>query len=257
MLKTSDPSAVRISSARRGERTARGRGVSRSDHEVQFDLAGRGENRRFDRRRGLQPPRVDRLCPLLDVRLPSSHGEERRSEQPLRTGPRRERPGDKSIHHRQQFARRSGQEDDQAVTDVDHLAGCGPIRILEDGAALNHQPLPPVHVGHLQAPARKPLHQALDDVGMLDEGKAEHVRQRIAGHIVVGRPEAAGQDDEVGAFERAPQVLGDLTTVVADHGLRPQLDAERAQPLREHERVRIEPRRSQQLAPDRDDLGCL
>ena len=121
----------------------------------------------------------------------------------------------------------------------------------------NHQTLPPVHVGHLQAPARKALHQALDDVGMLDEGKANHVCQRIARHVIVGRPEAAGQDDQVGALERAPQMLADLAPVVADNGLRPQLDAERAQSLREHERVRIEPRRSQQLAADRDDLGRL
>ncbi len=39
---------------------------------VQFDLTRRGENRRLDRRCSLQPPRVDRLRQLLDVRLPAS-----------------------------------------------------------------------------------------------------------------------------------------------------------------------------------------
>ena len=51
-------------------------------------------------------------------------------------------------------------------------------------------------------------------------------------HVVVGRSEAAGQDHEVDAIERASKMLGDFAAAVADDGLRPQLDAERGQASR-------------------------
>ena len=92
--------------------------------------------------------------------------------------------------------------------------------------------------------------------GYSTSGTTHDISQRIARDVVVGRPEAAGQDDEVDAIESAAQVLGDFAATVADDGLRSQLDAERSQPLREKERVRIEARRAQQLAADRDDLGA-
>ena len=130
-------------------------------------------------------------------------------------------PDDEGLDHRPQLARRSRQEDDEPAADVDHLTGRGSIRVLENDTPLNHQGLPPVHVGHLQTPACKPLHEAVNDLGVLDERKAEHVCQRIPGHVIVGRPEAAGQDDEIDAIQRTPEVLGNLPAVVADHGLRP------------------------------------
>ena len=171
---------------------------------------------------------------------------------PTRAG---ERPSDERVRHRLQLARRSWKKHDEAVPDLHHLSGRSAVGIVENDAALNDQRLTAIHVGHREAAPRKPLAESLDNLRILDERHTQHVSQRIARNIVVGRPEAAGQDHEVDAVEGAAQVLGYLTAVVPDDGLRSQLDAEGSEPLGKEERVRVEARRAQQLAPDRKDLG--
>ncbi len=70
------------------------------------------------------------------------------------------------------------------------------------------------------------LSQALDNVCVLDERHREHVGHGVSRHVVVGRPQAAGENHEVDALERTPYELRDLAPVVADDGLCAQLDAE-------------------------------
>ncbi len=134
--------------------------------------------------------------------------------------------------------------------------GAVPLGLSRTVPPSSHHRLPPVDVRHPKSAARKSLPKPLDDLGILrSRGRPTTSATSVAGHIVVGGTEAAGQDDEVDALERAPEMPRDLAPVVADHGLRPQLDAERREALGEEQRVGVEAGRAQQLAADRDDLG--
>ena len=112
------------------------------------------------------------------------------------------------------------------MPDLHHLPGRSAVGIVENHAALNDQRLTAIHVGHREAAPRKPLDESLHNLRILDERHTQHIRQRIARHIVVGRPQPAGHDHEVDAVEGAAQVLGYFTAIVPDNGLRSQLDAE-------------------------------
>ena len=50
---------------------------------------------------------------------------------------------------------------------------------------------------------------------------------RVAGEIVVGRPEPAAHDDRIGGLEQPPQLHFDPTDVVADLHLDERVDAAR------------------------------
>jgi len=112
------------------------------------------------------------------------------------------------------------------MADFDHLSRCGAIRILENDATLDDERLAAIYVRHRETPAGKALHEALDDVMVLDEGAAQHVGQRITGHVVVGWTETPGQDDDVGTVERAAEMLGNLAATITHDALRPELDPE-------------------------------
>jgi hypothetical protein len=119
---------------------------------------------------------------------------------------------------------------------------------------MRHLRLAAVVVRHPHVAAGEPPLDRGDDSGIFGELQAEHFGDDLTRHVVVGRPETASQDDEVRPGERVSEQLREQLPIVADDGLGAQVDAERGEAIREEQRVRIEPRRSEQLAAHRDDL---
>ena len=64
--------------------------------------------------------------------------------------------------------------------------------------------------------------------GILDEREAEHIGDGLARQIVVGRPEPAGEDDQVARDDASAKTSLSTCAIVADDRLGLQLDAERA-----------------------------
>ena len=65
-----------------------------------------------------------------------------------------------------------------------------------------------------------------DDRRILDQRPADDAGDRVARHVVVGRPEAAGQDDQVGARQRVRDDAGERVDAIADDVLGADADAE-------------------------------
>ena len=85
--------------------------------------------------------------------------------------------------------------------------------------------------------------------------RAEQLRERVAGDVVLGRPEPAGDEHDVGALEREPEHLHDPRRVVADHLMVQDVDADLGEVLGHPPRVGVRDLPEEQLGPDADDLG--
>src|SRR5665213_3104002 len=133
-------------------------------------------------------------------------------------------------------------------------ARCGPVRILEYGAAFREIRVAPVVLGH-RAPERA---EALFD--RAQRGLVQHQRfpdrasDGVLGQIVDGRTEAAGGDRAVGALEHAAQHRREPIGVVADRVLRVDVDAVIGEHVREMRAIGIDQVAEQDLGPDRHDL---
>ncbi len=91
---------------------------------------------------------------------------------------------------------------------------------------------------------------------MVDEHLfAEGGGDRFAGEVVVGRAEAAGHDDEVGAVEGALEGVDDAVEVVAHDGLEVEVDAEGGQARGEPGGVGVDDLAEQDFGAYGDDLG--
>ena len=83
-----------------------------------------------------------------------------------------------------------------------------------------------------------------------DSGQLERRRHHVARDVIVGGPEAADEDDQIRAAERAAENGGQVVGAIADDGLGAQRDAERTQPIGNRERVGVEPVR-RRASPNR------
>ena len=73
--------------------------------------------------------------------------------------------------------------------------------------------------------------------------------------VVLGRPEPAGHEHDVGPTERDLQHLDDPRDVVADRLVVQDVDPDRGEPFGDPPRVGVGDLTEQQLGPDADDLG--
>ena len=89
-----------------------------------------------------------------------------------------------------------------------HWPGRGAVAVVEHDAVLDDQRLPPVDRRHRHAARGEARLELGDDRRALDQRPADHARHGLARHVVVGRAEAAGQDDEVGARQRVGDRCG-------------------------------------------------
>ena len=81
------------------------------------------------------------------------------------------------------------------------------------------------------------------------------MRHDFAGEIVGGRPQSAGEHDQVGSLERSVEKRTQARGVVPNHRLALYLDADRGKAFADEQGVGVEPRPPEELAPDRNDLG--
>ena len=81
-------------------------------------------------------------------------------------------------------------------------------------------------------------------------GESEHARDGVARHVVFGRTEPAGDDDEIGPRQRALDDARQLADVVGDDRLEADVVADGVQPLGDEQRVGVDAKRRQHLAAD-------
>ena len=113
-----------------------------------------------------------------------------------------------------------------------YCPGAVPFGLASTVPALDHLRLTAVDVGHLQTAPREPRGDVLDQLPLLDQGPPDDGGDRVARQVVVGRTQAAGHHDQVHARQRLPHQVGDQLPIVADHGFRAQLDADRRTAVR-------------------------
>ena len=241
MLKTSGAEQAGEPIARLGEGLLGRRRIARAHRQMQLDLSRRGENRRFDWRLGDFQLRIDRLQHFVDVRLAAAG---RRTGSRDGFAPARARAPSAPAHSALSIGCSSRGGPGSSTTTLrsmfDELTRGRPVRIVEDRRASQNLRLPAVDVRHLQSASRKPLLDAGRNRWILDERHTKHLGDRLARQIVVCRTEAAGQDEEIAAIERLPAQAGDARPLVAHHGLRPQLDAQRREAIGDEKRIRVE-----------------
>ncbi len=92
--------------------------------------------------------------------------------------------------------------------------------------------------------------------GVLVQGPPERRGHGLTREVVVGRAEAAGEHDEVGALQRRPHGELEVRELVTDDAAGHDVDAERGETLGDHAGVRVGATERQQLAADRDRLGA-
>ena len=138
-----------------------------------------------------------------------------------------------------------------------HSPGAVPYRVGQHVGALGHHRLPPVDLGHPRPARREALPDHVDELRLLAQRAPRDGRDGLARQVVVGRAEPPAHHHEVGARQRRAQDRLEVGGPVSDDGLGPDLDAVLVQPLRDEERIGVEPRRHQQFAADGDDLRPL
>ena len=150
------------------------------------------------------------------------------------------------VEHRLHLARRPGQQDDDGDRrPVEQQPRGAAVRVVEHGGAARHHRLAAVDRRHAQAALREARLDLGDDRRVLVQRQAEHLGDDVARQVVVGRPEPAGEDDEVGALERLPEDRRQIGAAIADDRLGAQVDAERREAVRRGTanwcRSRVEP----------------
>ena len=93
-------------------------------------------------------------------------------------------------------------------------------------------------------------------VGVDEHLLAEHLRDRLAGEVVLGGAEAAGHDDDVGALERALDGVGEAVEVIADGGLVVEVEADGGQAGGDPLGVGVDDFAEEDLGADGDEFGA-
>ena len=87
------------------------------------------------------------------------------------------------------------------------------------------------------------------------EGELEGFGEALAGEVVFGGAEAAGEKDDVGAVDGGVDGGAEMLPVVTDDGLERDGDAEVVEAGGEEKRVGVLAMRCQHLGANGDDLG--
>ena len=91
--------------------------------------------------------------------------------------------------------------------------------------------------------------------GVIVEREVEGLGEALAGEVVFGGAEAAGEEDDVGAVERDGDGRGEVIAVVADDGLEGDRYAEVVEACGEVEGVGVLGKRREHLGPNGDDFS--
>ena len=199
--------------------------------EMELDLAEDRQDRRTDRQRLRRPLDVDRGGLRVDVRLGAAGDLQHATEQATAAGLRRQPLGDHRFQHRLHLARWPRQQHDGRRVPLQPQARRRAVRVGQHLGAAGHHRLAAVDLGHRHAAPGKALADALDDRLVHVERDPERARHRVARHVVLGRTEAAGHDDQIRPHERALDHARELADVVGDDGLQAHVVADRVEAL--------------------------
>ena len=110
--------------------------------------------------------------------------------------------------------------------------GAVPLRIGERRRAAWHKRLAPVDLGHVHASPIESRPNRRQDVGVLLELEAQHLRNDVARHIVGRRAKSARRDHQIDAAKRVLKNGSEVAGIVPDDGLGAHDHAEVVQPAR-------------------------
>ena len=161
--------------------------------------------------------------------------------------------------HRLEFVRRPGEQHQDSLLAVilsgDPLAGRGAERIRQHRGAGQDVGLLGIVGGHLDAALGEALFELRNDLGIALQFQTQRVGHRFARQVIFSGAEAAGENDDVGTPHGEFGGRGQPFGVVAHNALEAHFNAQVVQFFGEVKRVRVLAMGSQQLRPNRDDLG--
>ena len=134
------------------------------------------------------------------------------------------------------------------------LAGSRAPRIAQHLRALDEIGLAGVVRRHLNAAGGEAGVERGQNVGIAPQAEAERFRHALAREVVLGRPESAGADQDLGPRQGLLDTLNQAFTVVAHDGFENHFDAQVVQLLGEKEGVGVLAVWRQHFGADRDDL---
>ena len=145
-----------------------------------------------------------------------------------------------ALEHRLELVRRTGQQHGDGAGLLDPLSGRGAAIVGQNVGALDHEGLALVDLGHGAFGGGEALRQPVGDVGVEDQLAVERLGDGVAGDIVLGGAEAAGENHDGGAAHGLAHLRGQAVAVVADDALGDHFDAEFVQLGGEIERVGVD-----------------
>ena len=160
------------------------------------------------------------------------------------------------IPHRLEFPGRSRQRDHHTRAHRQPQPRRRAARIVEHGRPCGHHRLPTIDRRHLHVATGKSPRDGLDHGRVFGAGHTRDGHHCLTRQVVIGGPEPAGRDHDVGAADgqsqRGLERLGTITNdTFGDH-----LDAKVVETTGQEERVGIHPERRQQFGADREDFSC-
>lgn len=141
------------------------------------------------------------------------------------------------------------------VGDVQPLAGGAAVGVGQDGGAFDLVGLLGVVGRHGHVTGGEALAQEFEEGFVAVEREVEGLGEALAGEVVFGGAEAAGEEDDVGAVEGDIDGRAEVVAVVADDGLEGYGDAEVVEAGGEVEGVGVLTVRREHLGANGDDLG--
>ena len=133
--------------------------------------------------------------------------------------------------------------------------GAVPIGFGDRVPAVGDVGLAQVVLRHVAQPGAEHRRNVLRQCHVAHEPDTHHLRDRVAGQVVLGRAEAAAHEHRVGPVEQVAQSRDDPSLVVADHPVLEGVDPRRRQLLADPGAVRVDDLAEQQLRADGKHLA--
>jgi hypothetical protein len=150
----------------------------------------------------------------------------------------------------------AGQAGHTAPAIFQEQPGRRPVGIRQHVGSLGDHGLLPVVLGHGDLPVREAPFDVGQDGRIQAQPPVQDGRHDVAGQVVLGGPQAAGGDDDVGSAQGLAQRCLDAGGIVPHRRLEEQVNARLGQPLGDPAGVGIHDLAQEQLGADGQDLGA-
>ncbi len=217
---------------------------------MDLNFAWRGEDRGVH----VGIARVHGFDPLLDARF--SHA--RHAQFPMKHSNARAAPlqprQNLLLVHGLQFARRAGQQGEEAARIFNPQPRRRTARIFENLRAFRNHRLPHIHRRHLSAELPESAFDVTENRFVAVQLAAQKLRDGFARQVVFRGAQPARGDDQFDALQRLLECGAQIIAIVPDDRFAYHLDAELVQLFGQEKRVGVHAVRSQQFRTNRDDF---